>query len=254
MINDTKNLFKGAVRNSLKDINRESFDNIRIGTVVSSINNSKYLTVRINKTGEIINNVLIPKGGFEVETGDIVTILCPDIRNRTQNFIINAYGSKTKYSSNDYLESPTINTPIIQFPTITGMLWNSYTPSWTNVTLNNATVSSDYVQIGSVVFYKVKLLFGSSTSFTGNVSLSLPINAATEYTDGIRSFVGEVTCLESGVADFAGLCRVDTTSTARPNVFGSSNIFMTPYAINSTQPFTWGVSDILFLQMVYESA
>lgn len=54
----------------------------------------------------------------------------------------------------------------------------SYTPSLGNVTLGNGTITGWWQQVGGVVTATVRLVCGSSTSFTGNVTVGLPVDAA----------------------------------------------------------------------------
>lgn len=61
----------------------------------------------------------------------------------------------------------------------------SYTPSLVNVTLGDGTVSGWWQQVGGVVTATVLLTCGSTTTFTGNVQVTLPVPTATlEETTG----------------------------------------------------------------------
>jgi hypothetical protein len=60
----------------------------------------------------------------------------------------------------------------------------SYTPSWTAVTTNpaigNGTIVGAYKQIGKMVFFRVSIAFGSTTTYgSGAYSISLPVAAVT---------------------------------------------------------------------------
>ena len=57
----------------------------------------------------------------------------------------------------------------------TGLLaWTSYTPTFTNLTLNNGTIDFKYVQIGKTVHVRGLLTWGSTTSATAS-ALSISI-------------------------------------------------------------------------------
>lgn len=57
--------------------------------------------------------------------------------------------------------------------------WTTYTPTVNNVTLGSGfTLSAAYAQIGKTVVVNFSLLFGSTTTITGDVNFSLPLNHA----------------------------------------------------------------------------
>lgn len=57
--------------------------------------------------------------------------------------------------------------------------WTTYTPVLGNVSLGNGSISGTYRKIGRTVLLDVELLCGSTTSFSGTVTFSLPTAART---------------------------------------------------------------------------
>src|SRR5690242_15835711 len=56
--------------------------------------------------------------------------------------------------------------------------WTTFTPTWTNVTVGNASVNSGkYLKIGKVVWFRIDLVLGSTSTVTGSVSVAFPVTA-----------------------------------------------------------------------------
>lgn len=53
--------------------------------------------------------------------------------------------------------------------------WQPYTPTWSNLTVGNGTVTAWYVRIGNTVHYRVRLVWGSGTTASGLFYPSLPV-------------------------------------------------------------------------------
>lgn len=58
--------------------------------------------------------------------------------------------------------------------------WSSYTPTWTatssNPTIGNGTLTGAYLQLGSIVFFRIRVEIGSSTNLgSGLYSFALPV-------------------------------------------------------------------------------
>jgi len=156
--------------------------------------------------------------------------------------------------------SPTITTPVIdQFGTASGLgaAWTTWVPTWTNVTVGNATVTARYKQIGKSVFCFISFVFGSTTSITGNVAFSLPVTAAANYsgTTTGRPMMGSLYIEDSGVQGYgAGYIQAASTTTANPGISNTAATYATNAVMNATTPFTWGLSDYFTGEFFYEAA
>ena len=133
-------------------------------------------------------------------------------------------------------------------------LWTSFTPSFTGLTLGNATTFAQYCQIADTTFFRVKVTFGSTTSFTAAVDLTLPTTP-----NGYSTF------------DYMNvLCQyydVSTTtlsaSSANINIGGSavrllvmnvSGTYPSSTDINAGVPFAWAATDTLTVQGSYRNS
>lgn len=113
----------------------------------------------------------------------------------------------------------------------------SYTPTWTNLTVGNGTVTAFYLQIQDMVYVEVQLVFGSTTAITGPVSFTPPITATT----AVQGITGNVYFSKVGSNPFAGLIIFNTTIGLRPLTVSGTSVSST--ATSSTVPFTWATGD-----------
>lgn len=100
--------------------------------------------------------------------------------------------------------------------------WSSWTPTWANMTIGNATVVAKYKQVGKVVHYSVKVTIGSTTSYTASAgTFTLPVTAARE-----SSAIGYYSY--GGVADI--VFGVGSTTVVTPTLYGSGGGLFTTTA------------------------
>lgn len=132
--------------------------------------------------------------------------------------------------------------------------WQSWSPSWTNVVVGNGTVEAKYVQIGKNVYFRVSLVFGSTTTISGRMIFSLPVTSVT-YPGGSDQFpLGIVRILDSGTAAFAAYVEWVSTTTAVVQVEGSSGTYVNYIDTSSSVPMTWTTTDIMSANGSYEAA
>lgn len=133
----------------------------------------------------------------------------------------------------------------------------SYTPTWTNLTVGNATQSFNYIKIGKLVQVRGYLIFGSTTSISGTPNISLPF---TSVNYDYSTIIGNSSFLDFGTARFFGAVSTTTTSNDafivniyRDYVVGGVTL-TSNVAISATSPITWTTNDGIFLQFTYEAA
>lgn len=133
-----------------------------------------------------------------------------------------------------------------------GWGWQSFVPSWTNLTVGNATQTAQYQQIGKTVFVNVLLILGNTSSVGTGPSFTPPVSAASIYNNGSVNFVVGTGLLNAGA----------NTSQAAPGFNAASNkigIFYFPTAttfaaISATTPGTWTTANIIALSISYQAA
>lgn len=142
---------------------------------------------------------------------------------------------------------------------ITTGAWTAYTPTWTNVTIGNATVTASYFQIGKQVTATIAFTFGSTTSITGQIAFSLPVTAAARYTgSGVGQYIiGTCYMEDAGVSGYTGFFRANSTTTTTLTTAGTAGSFLNNNGANATTPFTWAVTgtpDFFSGTFIYEAA
>lgn len=140
--------------------------------------------------------------------------------------------------STDTLTNKTLTSPVITTPTINGALtgdatsgltgWQSYTPSFTGTGLNLGTspsYSGAWVQLGKIVHWRAKVVFGSSGFVAGSSAyqLSLPTAANAAYIQytpvgnwsGTAGVIGVGVCVAQSTT--ATYMAFDTSATNNPS-------------------------------------
>lgn len=125
-----------------------------------------------------------------------------------------------------------------------GDAWTAYTPTYSGITIGNATVTAKYSQAGKKVSGYVKIVFGSTSSFSGGFTVSLPTTAATPFV----SIGSAVLFDDSASANYAAIVVPQTGGTAVAFTEGGG-----AGAISDSVPFTWAQDDILGFSFTYEA-
>lgn len=124
----------------------------------------------------------------------------------------------------------------------TSSTWTAYTPTLSNVTLGNGTLSCAYVQFGKTVHFRIKLTLGSTSAITGAPTFTLPVTAV-----AARAFSFAASAYDSSAGNpHFGLDAMNTTTTV---FFRQGNT-----SLSSTVPFTWATGDELYVSGTYEAA
>lgn len=133
-----------------------------------------------------------------------------------------------------------------------GWSWAAWTPSWTNLTVGNGTVTyAKYVQTGKTVSFRVKFIFGSTSAISGLVGVSLPVNLNADYStasDTINTF-GSISDVSTGDVT---LPWATWGTSSRMDIYyanGNANRAGT----SSTAPMTWATGDVLMIAGEYEA-
>jgi hypothetical protein len=136
----------------------------------------------------------------------------------------------------------------------TGLKWTdvgdftTFTPTFTNLTIGNATVDFAYSIIGKMMVVNGRISFGSTTSITGTLGMTLPASATSA-----RYCAGTIYIRNSGIASYGGFVTAGPASTnlsfQTPTVSGSSVVYE---VVDATTPFTLGGGDFILLSILVE--
>ena len=120
--------------------------------------------------------------------------------------------------------------------------WTSYTPTVTNVTIGNGTLSAQWRRVGDSLFGQVSVRLGSTSSVSEQPSFSIPT--------GLLVDASKLSAADTSVG---GGWAIDVSTDTRyvftcfsfgSNIVAQSNASL---PVNSTVPFTWSNTDYLDL-------
>lgn len=131
--------------------------------------------------------------------------------------------------------------------------WASYAVAWTSSgtapALGNGTMVAYYKRDGNTVFYRVRLVWGTTTTGgTGTWRFSLPFTGVA------------LTSVYSGHAYYLDSGTTEGFNTLTPAIFGPSATYAAMRnntggaGVTATSPITWATSDELHIQGCYECA
>lgn len=125
--------------------------------------------------------------------------------------------------------------------------WTTYTPSLTNWTLGNGTITGKWVQVGKTVFFRSVLTFGSTTTAASSApNISLPTAAiANDNTYDVQARFWHSPSMYQAAA-----YQVSTTVYGA-FIIGTNGVYLTP---STTTPFTWATGDQVLISGTYEAA
>ena len=143
-----------------------------------------------------------------------------------------------------------------RFNGTTWILWNQawrlFSPSFTNLTVGNASTSGGYTVVNGVAHVNALITFGSTTTLAaGGLNLpvlTLPTSAPAIGSSGL--FAGNTTVyfLDSGSTYFAGIGIMTGTGV----LIGSFTANGSIGAVNPTTPMTWVGGDTIFVSATYK--
>lgn len=133
----------------------------------------------------------------------------------------------------------------------TGWALTSFTPTWTNLTIGNATQASKYVQTGKTVVAIYDLTFGTTTTVSGTIIASLPV---TSVAHGSSSRAGDGLFINTGVAEYPAVCEFASTTTTSFLAINAAGTYAVLTAPSSTVPFSFTTGSRISATVIYEAA
>jgi hypothetical protein len=136
--------------------------------------------------------------------------------------------------------------------------WTTWTPSYTNLTVGNGTTVAEYLAIGDLIYVRYLLTWGSTTSISGNVSISLPLTASTSIDDPDigGGLMGNAMLFDnSAVKPINGTPYQNSSTTFRisPDIETASYV-NGGGVLQASTPFTWATSDNIQATFWYRKA
>jgi hypothetical protein len=136
-----------------------------------------------------------------------------------------------------------------------GGSWTSYTPTLTGWTLGNGTLVGFYNNDGKTVNVAASVKWGSTTSASGNLYLSLPV-AADLTLGGTLLFniyqAGGVGVATDNSADTYYAIGSYVTGTTTMRIIATNGANNSGVAVSI--PFTWATNDMMIISITYKAA
>lgn len=135
-----------------------------------------------------------------------------------------------------------------------GWSWQSWTPTWTNLTISSSTVDARYIQTGKTVFFEISITGAGTFDVTGTpVYFSLPVTANANV--GTSDVIGHGNCQDVSAGTFFAIqvWRGSTTSQGRLMCHAVST-YVTVRDVDTAVPFDWTQPDLINIHGFYEAA
>lgn len=181
------------------------------------------------------------KDGGSYEYGVVQSAIF-SIDTTTVNLVINSSYEMAAATITDryisYIENPE------GFPQ-----WFNWPLVFTNLTVGNGTLTARWRATPLTVYFEIDMLFGSTSSISGEISFSPPTLATLS---GNFPPIGLAVLLDSGVGTYVGqVFLLNNPSIAAIRVIGASETYGRQLALSSTVPFTWTTSDRIMVNGFY---
>jgi len=125
--------------------------------------------------------------------------------------------------------------------------WQDWTPTISNGTQGNGTITARYVQIGKLVTANFLFVLGSTSAISGDFNFTLPVTAARG-----NFYVASLYLIENGVKDAVGVPAM-TTSLFYCRASNSNYTYTQNQTMSSSVPFAWGTDDKIIAGVTYEA-
>jgi len=133
-----------------------------------------------------------------------------------------------------------------------GFTFQTWSPSYTNLTIGNGTVTSRYGTSGKFTFFEWTLTFGSTTSISGSPEITLP---TTPKNTGYSMWQGNIGYLDAGTNIYLGHINIiPATSKIILYVDRANQTYLEYAGLDATTPFTWTTNDRISVSGQYEEA
>ena len=124
----------------------------------------------------------------------------------------------------------------------------NFSPTWNNLSVGNGVLTSAVYSLSRERCSGfIQLVFGSTTSISGGVFITVPITISVAHTN---MPVGGAYFSDTGTAFYTGQSIAQSTAIA-PFCISSSGTYSTFLYMTSTIPFTWATGDILSFSFDY---
>lgn len=123
----------------------------------------------------------------------------------------------------------------------------TYTPTWSNLTVGNGTVTARYLSIGDLIIGSVKLVFGSTTAVTGTVGFTFPVTVGYQFTSSMHLQDA------SPFLNMLGAVHGEPSGNASLWFYNVPSGMVVAGNVTATTPITWTTSDVINASFTYQT-
>lgn len=133
-----------------------------------------------------------------------------------------------------------------------GNAWQASSLTWGNLSIGNGVIVEKFEQIGKTVRARYSIVFGTTTTIFGPLTVALPATTIAGYTTADQ--IGKCTLFDTGTSAYVGRVMWVTSTTAAIQVVNAAGTYAADAAISATIPMTWTTGDKLTFTLEYEAA
>jgi len=126
--------------------------------------------------------------------------------------------------------------------------WTAYTPTLTNLTVGNGVFDAGFTRFGKTVLGRVAFTWGTTTSASGTLRISLPVTPRTAGANLVLP-IGQAFLFDTSAAT-----RVRRAVTLDGVNLTAALADDSWTLVTNTVPWTWAVGDTWAFEMKYEAA
>lgn len=214
-----------------------------VGTGATQTLTNKTLTSPTITGGSIANSTITVDSIAGFSSGTVVTVANLQISNG----VLNSNNSVVTANITDGAVTPA------KLVSGTGAGWalQSWTPTWTNVTVGNAVQANAYTQIGKTVIARISFKLGTTSAIGTGPIFTLPVTSSSAYISG--QWIGGLRFV-SGASGFTGYVQWTSTTTATVVALGAGGATVSDTTVTATVPGTWATNDTITGTIIYEAA
>lgn len=136
-----------------------------------------------------------------------------------------------------------------------GGAWASWTPTFTNLTVGNGTLTAKFIKIGKTIICRLHFVFGSTSSMGTTPSFTLPVASVSYPGTSSAQVLGDGQYYDTSAAqNYGGNIIWKSTADAYLGVFDASATYLKTVTPTSAIPFNWGVGDEIHATFTFEAA
>lgn len=202
--------------------------------------------------------ILVPAGVTATNSGTTITQTAPFTANSGGTVLVR---TTTERDAGSWIEGQQIyvlNTDQIQVYDGSGWLnvyspWSTFSPTaGGGFTVGNGSLTGRYQQIGKSVKFKIFFTAGSTSSFSGTFTFTLPVTSVGSDVSGTP--YGNAFLQDASVGTGSRRSGTVMRATASNEVYVVVDSIASSGLVNNTVPWTWANGDDLFLSGEYEAA